>query len=180
GQAGTKAYARSALREAVAYFEQALTAITHLPDTAETRAQGFDLRLALRDPLTLLGQVEKALLNSRDAERLAQGLDPIRQTWAAAGLASHFWLTDRATERWSWGDRAHASAEAHGDPTLRVATTHLLGTAAMAGGNHRRAVELFREALARIGAGEQGERFGLIGFPGALARAYLAHELAQL
>jgi class 3 adenylate cyclase/tetratricopeptide (TPR) repeat protein len=180
GQAGTKAYARSAWREAVTYLEQALTAITQLRDTAGTRAQGFDVRLALSDPLVLLGQVEKALLNLRDAEHLAQGLDPIRQAWAAARLASHFWLTDRATEAWSSAERAHALAEAHGDHTLRVATTYLLGTAAMAGGDHRRAVEFFRETLARIGAGEQGERFGLIGFPGALAHAYLAHELAQV
>ena len=38
-QAGAKAFARSANREAVAYFEQALTALTHLPETRETRSR---------------------------------------------------------------------------------------------------------------------------------------------
>ena len=39
-QAGAKADARSANREAVSYFEQALTALAHLPDDRETREAG--------------------------------------------------------------------------------------------------------------------------------------------
>jgi predicted ATPase len=39
-QAGVKALARSANREAVAYFEQALAALTRLPDSRERREQG--------------------------------------------------------------------------------------------------------------------------------------------
>ena len=38
-QAGTKALARSANREAVAYFEQALGALTHLPDSRESASR---------------------------------------------------------------------------------------------------------------------------------------------
>ena len=43
-QAGAKAFARSANREAVGYFEQALTALTHLPETGETLEQAIDVR----------------------------------------------------------------------------------------------------------------------------------------
>ena len=50
-QAGEKAMARSAYREAVGYFEQALSALQHLPETHETREQAIDLRLALRTAL---------------------------------------------------------------------------------------------------------------------------------
>ena len=50
-QAGEKAMARSAHREAVAYFEQALSALSHLPERRETREQAIDLRLALRSAL---------------------------------------------------------------------------------------------------------------------------------
>src|SRR5262249_9929694 len=46
-QAGEKAMARSAYREAVGYFEQALSALTHLPEQRATREQAIDLRLAL-------------------------------------------------------------------------------------------------------------------------------------
>ena len=45
---GDKAMARSAYREAVGYFEQALEALPHLPETRDTREQAIDLRLALR------------------------------------------------------------------------------------------------------------------------------------
>ena len=50
-QAGEKALARSAHREAVEYFEQALGALPHLPEQRDTREQAIDLRLALRSAL---------------------------------------------------------------------------------------------------------------------------------
>ena len=53
-QAGEKAMARSAYREAVAYFEQALSALSHLPEQRDTREQAIDLRLALRSALSPL------------------------------------------------------------------------------------------------------------------------------
>jgi class 3 adenylate cyclase/tetratricopeptide (TPR) repeat protein len=180
GKAGAKAFSRSANREAVVALEAGLDALTHLPDTPETRAAGVDLRLLLKDPLTVLGLLDRALMHLRDAERLAQGLDPTRQAWAAAGLSYYFCVIDRATDAWTWGERACALAEIHGDHTLRVATTQLLGMAALDVGAHHRAVELFRETLALIGADEQRERFGLAFFPGAMARVYLAYELGEL
>src|SRR5215471_10038094 len=50
-QAGEQAVARSAHREAVAAFEQALIAVQHLPDSRDTHEQAIDLRLALRQTL---------------------------------------------------------------------------------------------------------------------------------
>ena len=47
-QAGEKALAQSANREAAGHFEQALSALPHLPDRRNTREQAIDLRLALR------------------------------------------------------------------------------------------------------------------------------------
>ena len=58
-QAGTKALARSANREAVAYFEQALGALTHLPDSRERREQAIDLRFDLRPALVPVGEMEQ-------------------------------------------------------------------------------------------------------------------------
>src|SRR4029450_7166854 len=48
-QAGTRAFARSALREAVACFEQAFAALTHLPESRATQEQAIDLRFDLRN-----------------------------------------------------------------------------------------------------------------------------------
>ena len=51
---GEKAMARSAYREAVGSFQQALSALPHLPETRDTREQAIDLRLALRTALLRL------------------------------------------------------------------------------------------------------------------------------
>ena len=50
-QAGTKALARSAFREVVACFEQALAALRHLPESRATQEQAIDLRFDLRTAL---------------------------------------------------------------------------------------------------------------------------------
>ena len=71
-QAGVQAAMRSANREAVAGFEQALVALQHLPDTPETRAQAIDLRFDLRNTLLLLGEHERIFDYMREAEALAR------------------------------------------------------------------------------------------------------------
>jgi predicted ATPase len=60
-QAGAKADARSANREGASYFEQALTALGHLPETRETREQAIDLHFNVRSPLVALGEGERVL-----------------------------------------------------------------------------------------------------------------------
>src|SRR5262249_9709321 len=54
-QAGLKAAARSANREAVSYFEQALLALGHRPESRETLEQATDLRFDLKTALLPLG-----------------------------------------------------------------------------------------------------------------------------
>jgi hypothetical protein len=71
-QAGEKAMVRSAYREAVGYFEQVLSALTHLPETRDTLGQAIDLRLALRLALLPSGDSERILAYLREAEALAR------------------------------------------------------------------------------------------------------------
>ena len=59
--AGAKVVARSAYREAVALFEQALRVMQPLPDCRDTIAQAIDLRLALRTALRPLGEFDRAM-----------------------------------------------------------------------------------------------------------------------
>ena len=78
-QAGAKADARSANREAASYFEQALTALGHLPESRETREQAIDLHFNLRSPLVALGERERVLEHLRAAEALANALGDERR-----------------------------------------------------------------------------------------------------
>src|SRR4030095_12430130 len=74
-QAGAKAVARSAHREAVGCFEQALGALQYLPESRDTQEQAIDLRIDLRYDLHPLGDLERALDYLREAETLAEALN---------------------------------------------------------------------------------------------------------
>src|SRR4029453_8747600 len=74
-QAGTRALARSALREVVACCEQALAALTHLPESRAMQAQAIDLRFDLRRALWPLGEFGQTPDYLRQAETLAKALD---------------------------------------------------------------------------------------------------------
>jgi predicted ATPase len=67
-QAGEKAVARSANREAVALFEQALTALSQLPDSRETLGEALDIRIALGP---CLGQVHGDGSREKEASYVA-------------------------------------------------------------------------------------------------------------
>jgi predicted ATPase len=85
-QAGEKALARSAYREARGYLEQALSALQHLPEQRETCKQAIDLRLALHNALLPSGDSGRILACLRGVEALAAALDDPRRL----GQVSHF------------------------------------------------------------------------------------------
>ena len=70
-QAGAKTMTRSAYREAVGHFEQALGALQHLPESPDTIAQAIDLRFDLRNALFALGDHGPIIEHLRQAETLA-------------------------------------------------------------------------------------------------------------
>jgi predicted ATPase len=78
-QAGEKAVVRSAYREAVEYLDQALRALSHLPEQCDTREQAIDLRLALRSALLPSGDFGRIVQCLREAESLAEALDDPRR-----------------------------------------------------------------------------------------------------
>jgi hypothetical protein len=92
-QAGEKAMARSAFREAVGSCEQALSALAHLPEMRDTREQAIDLRFALRAALIPSGDFGRLLAALHEAEALAEALDdPHRLGQVSAFLANYFYI----------------------------------------------------------------------------------------
>ena len=79
-QAGTRALARSANQEAVTYFEGALAALQHLPDSPDRRAQAIDLRFDLRMALLPLGAFARIFAILRKPSR-----------WLKPGTISSAW-----------------------------------------------------------------------------------------
>ena len=88
-QAGDKALARSAGREAVACFEQALVALAHLPEGRARHEQAIDVRFGLRHALGQRREHDRILTYLREAEGLAQALgDQHRLGWVAAYMTN--------------------------------------------------------------------------------------------
>jgi tetratricopeptide (TPR) repeat protein len=174
-QAGTKAFARSANREALAYFEQALTALTHLPETRETLEQAIDLRFDLRPALFALGDRVRLTEHLREAERLAQALgDQLRLGRVSLHKSHYLWSTGHAAEARASGENARAIAEKLGDLPLQVGANHYLGAICLTSGNYRQA-EIFLRKVVHLVSGDQSrDRCGLTGFPAAMARGWLA------
>jgi tetratricopeptide (TPR) repeat protein len=179
-QAGAKAFARSANREAVAYFEHALAALTHLPETRETLERAVDLRFDLRTALFALGEFERIVGYLREADALARQLDDQRRLGQVAVYMSHnLWVTGRPTEAVTFGRRAQAIAETLGDFPLQIGAQIYLGAAYFAAGDYRQAEEPLRRVLQALEGTPVRERLGLTGFPAVVVRFYLAAVLAE-
>jgi tetratricopeptide (TPR) repeat protein len=180
-QSGEKAYNRSASREAMVAYDQALAALAHLPKTRETLEQAVDLRLELRNVLHSIGEFGRLFGCLDDAERLAQALGDQRRVARVLGFVA-FSSTlmgdhDRAIAS---GERALAIAEAIHDLGVQVVANNYVGLAYFYRGNYPRAIAFHRRNLACLPSDLIRERFGLPVFPTVLARAYVAWSSAEL
>jgi class 3 adenylate cyclase/tetratricopeptide (TPR) repeat protein len=179
-QAGAKASARSANREAVSHFEQALTALQHLPETRKTLEQAIDLRFDLRTSLHPLGEFERSIGRLREAEGLASKLDDQRRLGQLSVYMCHnLREIGHPTEALVFGQHARVIAESLGDVPLQVTGTLYLGAACLWTGDYRRAEDLLLKVLVLLEGDLSRNRFGLAGFPAALVRSYLVWVYAD-
>jgi tetratricopeptide (TPR) repeat protein len=178
--AGVDATARSAYREAVTCFEQALALSERLPETRERLEQAIDLRLDLRMSLHPQGTLERGLGHLRDAERLARILeDPLRLGWVSVYLSHVHCLRQEVTEARSYGQTALAIGEARADFGLTVAASLYLGMTSHDFGSYLEAEDFYQRGLRALGSDRSRERCGLAGFPAVMVRARLAQTLAM-
>ena len=180
-QAGAKAASRSAHREAVAYFEQALVALKHLPERRDTIERAIDLRFDLRNSLHLLGEFGQILGHLREAQTLAETLGEQRRLgWIFSYMTQYFRNTGDQARAIESGQRALTIAENLEDFTLQVATHTHLGPAYDALGDRRRAIDILRRTVESLKGNLAYERFRLAGLPSVICRANLAWCLAEL
>ena len=178
-QAGEKAVTRSANQEAVTCFEQALDAVSHLPEGPDTVRQGIDVRLALRDVLLPLGDYARILAHLRDAEKLAEALDdPYRLGWVSAHLTHYFWSMrdlDRALE---YGQHAVALAASFDDIELYAHAHFDLAEVHYSLGQYCQAIVAFEQLVARCTGDRLYKRMGPAVFS-VVSRRWLVQALAD-
>jgi class 3 adenylate cyclase/tetratricopeptide (TPR) repeat protein len=180
-QAGNKALARSANREAVEYFEQALSALPRLPEQRKTIEQAIDLQLALGSALQPWSNWGRILAYHREAEALAEALDdPRRLGQVAVRLSRHFYFTGAYDQSIAAGQRALVLATADGDVVLQALANLRLGLAYGAQGDYRRAIDCLRQSMTFFEGARSRERFGQAHLPAVLSRAHFAWWYAEL
>jgi DNA-binding winged helix-turn-helix (wHTH) protein/class 3 adenylate cyclase/tetratricopeptide (TPR) repeat protein len=172
-QAGVTAHDRAACREAVAAFEQALQALTPLPEDDATRVLAIDLRLVLVGVLGTLGEHGRRLALLGEAEALARACDDRTR------LGQVYRMTGDHEGAMAVGRRALALAAVLGDSALQVQASYFLGQAYAIIGDFVRAAELLRwsvEAADKASDQPSTERIGsqarlarLLGALGAFA-----------
>jgi class 3 adenylate cyclase/tetratricopeptide (TPR) repeat protein len=151
-EAGLKAMARSAHREAIIHFEHALAAVRHLPNTAETQALAIDVRLELAPALAgsarygdiLQQMIESEPVAEASGDRIRLGRVLLRISQAVRMFGDHARALDT-------GHRAVAVAEAAGDPLLQSDTLHRLGQIYLGVGDSTRAIDLLRRSVTVLG-----------------------------
>jgi DNA-binding NtrC family response regulator/tetratricopeptide (TPR) repeat protein len=180
-QAGAKALAASAYREAVTCFEQALEALVRLPESRATHEQSIDLRFELRTALTPLGERARIFEHLSQAEAVAKALDDARRMGrVAAYLTDYFRLTGVHEAARESGRRALALADALGDFPLQVAANTYLGQVHFELGRYREGTEFLRRNVERLVGDLTFERFGLPFLSSVHSRVWLVLCLTEL
>ncbi len=165
---------------AVAFYERALEALHHLPESTETAQVGIDVRLAMRAPLWRGGHPERLASLLREAEALAgrhgfaDRLDAVY-----AFFVQYHWARGEHGQALEYGRRCLERAAARDDLGLRVTGLYYLCHTAHALGRYREAVAHADELLALLES-RRAERFGLSGLPYPGTCAYAALALLEL
>jgi class 3 adenylate cyclase/tetratricopeptide (TPR) repeat protein len=180
-QAGAKALARSANREALAHFEEVLTALSHLPETRGTLEQAIDARFDLRSALITLAEYRRCDTYLREAKTLASRLnDQRRLGWVSAYMSGTSLATDgHVTDMRAAAQRVEAISEALGDIALHVAAQYYLIYVCQLSGDYRGTEHICRRQIQSLEGELARERFRLLFFPAVQAREVLARALAE-
>jgi class 3 adenylate cyclase/tetratricopeptide (TPR) repeat protein len=179
-QAGLRAMARAANREAIAHLEPALEALRRLPETRETTELTIDLRLDLRNALAPLGEWVRTGEHLHAAEGLARALgDPHRLGRIATFMVAQCVQTGDYDEAVRFGHEALSLARTLGDRSIEVVATFFLGSAHAARGAFSDALTLLERNVALEGD-LRLERFGAPVMQSATSGAWLADVLSQL
>jgi predicted ATPase/class 3 adenylate cyclase len=180
-QAGDKAQARSAYREAVVYFEQALAALAHLPDGRAVTEQAIDLRLGLHGALNALREAPERMLDHlRRAATLAETLgDQRRLGQVYAEMSLNCWVAGEVDRAIVSGQRALALAATLRHVGLQARAHLSLGRAYYDTGDYPRAVESLERNVATLQGDLLSEGFGSTNSVAASSRAWLSRCHAE-
>ncbi|MGE3536873.1 MAG: AAA family ATPase [Candidatus Tectimicrobiota bacterium] len=180
-QAGAQAASRSAHREAVLCFEQALDCLPHLPAGPQRDAQAIDLRFELRNVLLPLGENKRIVQLLQEAEELAQAhADRLRLGWVACYLSAEYFMLGFYEQARRMGERALALSPVDETSAMQVVAQLRLGQLYHIRGDYTQGMRVLRHNRARLSVTGRSERFGLAGLPAVHSLVWLAWCCAEV
>jgi class 3 adenylate cyclase/tetratricopeptide (TPR) repeat protein len=176
--AGDVAAARSAHRQVIELYQQAIHALGHLPAARATLLAEVEIRHGLRNAQLAAGDVDSIPANMRRALQLADTLDDdLSRSRITYVLAHYHWMTRDVSRAFDLGQRALALAERTGEPLLTAMVRYVLGEVHWARGEYGAASALFRKNLGIVPSDVAP---GIIAIPSVLNRRWLARSLGEL
>jgi class 3 adenylate cyclase/tetratricopeptide (TPR) repeat protein len=178
-EAGTKAAARSANREAVDYFERALALLAGLPETRERLAEALDIRIALGAPLIALHGPPSPLVEAsyRAALDLVERLDDSARRFPVLwGLWYVQFTRGNYTPAVAAGERLLETARRENDSAQLLEAHHTLWPTLVSMGEVKRALPHIERGIALYDLERHGSIASLYGGhdPGTCCRYFLA------
>ena len=182
-QAGVKAAGRSADREAVGSFDQALSVLKHLPQNREAPELAVDLRLEMRPWLRMLGEQKRVVEQFSEAESLAEELgDKRRLAHVFADSCAYFSQEGDHQRAINAGERALVLAIEMGDSAIQINAQVRLARVYVRLGDYRRAIDLCEQNLSSLKGRPVGERnpFGMQAIVSVATRSQRAVCLGEV
>jgi tetratricopeptide (TPR) repeat protein len=159
-EAGLRALARGANREAVPYLEQALATLRHLPETRRRSELAIDIHIDARNALYPLGNWARMLDHLQQAEVLARSLGDQQRLGRIVALMVLPWrVTGDYDTALKFGQEALTIARTLGDRSIEVVAMNYLGDTYMARGEFSEAAKLLERNIGLDG------KLGVFGTP---------------
>ena len=179
-QAGLRAMAQGANRDAITHLEQALVAVRRLPETRESAELTVDLHIDVRNALLSRGDLARTGVHLQEAEVLARSLGDQRRL----GRIATFMVIQRLASgdfdaAVKFGEEALTIAGSLGDQAIEVVARTFLGQTHLGRGELRKAATVLEQNVALEGY-LRTERFGSAIIPSVFSEALLSGVLAEL
>jgi tetratricopeptide (TPR) repeat protein len=180
-QVGLRAFAGSAYRETVAYWEQALEALPHLPADRAIMEQAIDLYRDLAMAMIPSAQWEQRLTYLRAAEPIAEALaDDRRLARIYYQIGQTYKQTQEFKPALAYCQRAQAIAAGLGDVNLQAWVNHHMSTIYVDLGDYRQAIACCQQMLTALVGSPYDPFARAVAQLSILARVYMVICLSQV
>jgi class 3 adenylate cyclase/tetratricopeptide (TPR) repeat protein len=180
-KSGTRALGLSAYRNAHEFFERALQALTHIPDSSKKVELGIDIRLDLRTTSGATGEHERMRVYLNEAEVLGLSIDDrhrLGAVYVAQTLAFNLWgELGKSVEK---GELAKQLARDTGDEKLGLMASLYLAQAYMWRGDFRSLLDILEPNTGWIAGPLRHERMITTSTSSVLWKGMIAASHAYL